>query len=272
MTRTTGTTTYFDLSTTDLAAASAFYSGLFGWDFEDTGEEFGHYTMLSNGPLGQGGTLVGGAMDVAGMSCEEGGTIEPSWGVYLAVEDLDARLAKATDHGATVPVPAMDIGPAGRMAMILDPAGADVCLWQAGDTEGSAFTGAAGSPVWSELMTDQYDESQAFYTEVFGAVFTPMAEEMQTGDEPFRYVTNNVDGEPNWGLCDLTQMPGPDTGWRIYFGVDSCDAAVARVKELGGKVLDGPYDSPFGRIASIEDPTGASFQISAMSETKADAR
>lgn len=272
MTRTIGTTTWLDLNTTDLAAASAFYSGLFGWDFLDSGEEFDHYRMISNGSLGQGGALVGGAEDVTGKTCPDGGALPSYWDVYLAVEDVDARLEKAVAHGAQVFVPATDMGTAGRAASILDPSGAATDLWQAGDTEGYEATGAAGSPVWFELMTDQYDESQAFYTDVFGAAFTPMAEEMQTGDEPFRYVTNNIDGEPNWGLCDLTQMPGPDKGWRIYFGVDSCDAAVARVKELGGTVLDGPYDSPFGRIASIEDPTGASFQISAMSEAKADAR
>ena len=46
----------------------------------------------------------------------------------------------------------------------------------------------------------------------------------------------------------------------------STESALARVRELGGSVLDGPIDSPFGRITTIADPEGATFQISAMSE------
>ena len=54
--------------------------------------------------------------------------------------------------------------------------------------------------------------------------------------------------------------------WRIYFCVEDCDATVDRVKELGGALLDGPIDAPFGRIATLADPTGASFQVSAVSQ------
>lgn len=49
--------------------------------------------------------------------------------------------------------------------------------------------------------------------------------------------------------------------WRVYFGVENTDHAVPRIQELGGKLLDGPVDSPFGRIATIADPQGATFQI-----------
>ena len=55
-------------------------------------------------------------------------------------------------------------------------------------------------------------------------------------------------------------------GWRVHFGVECTEQALQRVRKLGGSVLDGPIDSPFGRITTVADLEGASFQISAMSE------
>ena len=90
MTRSTGTSTWLDLSITDTEAAKAFYSGLFGWEFEDLGESMNHYHLIRND-----GALVGGLMNVSGMTCPTGDPLPPEWGVYLAVDDADARTAKA---------------------------------------------------------------------------------------------------------------------------------------------------------------------------------
>lgn len=265
MARTLGTTTWLDLGTTDFAAAQAFYSGLFGWTFDDGGPEFGHYHMVRNGDA-----LVGGAMDVSGMTCPEGDPLPSSWGVYLAVDDVDQRVESALANGGTLVVPAGNAGPAGRFAVVLDPNKADIGLWQAGDTEGYEFTGESGSPVWFENMTHGFDQASKFYTEVFGANLVAMQEEM--AGEDFRYVTNGEEESASWGMGDATgMMPEEATGWRVYFGVDSSAAAIAKVQELGGKVLDGPTPSPFGTIATVEDPTGATFQICAMSEAAPEA-
>ena len=49
--------------------------------------------------------------------------------------------------------------------------------------------------------------------------------------------------------------------WLPYFTVPSCDGAVARVQELGGEALAGPFDVPQGRIAVVRDPQGAVFGL-----------
>ncbi|MGP9538843.1 VOC family protein [Brachybacterium sp. AOP43-C2-M15] len=260
MSRSTGTSTWLDLSITDTDVAKTFYSGLFGWEFEDLGEDFRHYHLIRND-----GALVGGMMNIAGMTCPEGRPLPSEWGVYLAVDDVDARAATARAAGGMVVVEPDAISEYGRMAVVLDSTGALIGLWQAGTLEGFEFTGTPGSPVWFELMTHRFDEASAFYTEVFDAQLAPMTEEMS--DPDFRYSTNGPGETASWGLCDATGvMPEDATGWRIYLGVESSDAALARVVELGGKVLDGPTPSPFGTIATIADPDGATFQISAMSE------
>lgn len=261
MSRPTGTTTWLDLGSTDLRAAQAFYTELFGWEFEDAGEEYHHYHTVRNG-----GALVAGAMDVSGMTCPDGQPLLSEWSVFLAVDDIDARVDRALAAGAHVIVPATDAGEAGRHAVLLDPAGNPVGLWQAGQTEGYEFTAAPGSPVWFEVMTHDFDAAARFYTEVLDAELVPMTEEME--DDSFRYVTNGAQDTATWGLGDATGViPEGEGGWRIYFAVDACDAAVERIRELGGSLLDGPIDSPFGRIATVADPTGASFQICAMSES-----
>ncbi|MGP9583055.1 VOC family protein, partial [Brachybacterium sp. AOP35-5H-19] len=145
MTRSTGTSTWLDLSITDTDAAKAFYGGLFGWEFEDLGESFNHYHLIRNG-----GALVGGLMNVSGMTCPAGDPLPPEWGVYLAVDDADARTAKATAAGGTVMVPPDAISDSGRMSVVLDATGAPIGLWQAGNLEGYEFTGTPGSPVWFE--------------------------------------------------------------------------------------------------------------------------
>ena len=100
-----------------------------------------------------------------------------------------------------------------------------------------------------------------------GFSLTPMGEAMDEDGDGFRYATNGSGESASWGLCDAAgMMPEEAMGWRVYFGVESTEQALAKVQELGGSVLDGPIDSPFGRITTIADPEGASFQISAMGE------
>lgn len=261
MTRTVGTPTWIDFGSTDFPASKAFYEQLFGWEFADSGEQFGHYNMIT-----KDGALVGGGMNVAGMTCPEGDQIPSSWDVYLTVDDVDARVQKAVENGATVIVEPGDAGPAGRFAMVLDPTKAPIGLWKGGDTEGYEFSGNPGTPVWFELMTQDFDASSEFYTEVFD--FNPVSMSTPMDDTSFRYSTNGPEAEASSGMCDASGFIPAEVGsfWRVYFCVESCDPAVERVQELGGKLLDGPEDSPFGRLATVADPAGAMFQICAPSE------
>lgn len=265
MPRTTGTPTWLDLGTTDLDAAKTFYQELFGWTFTDSGADYGHYNMIT-----KDGALVGGAMDFGNFPADESVPVpdegaRSAWDVFLAVDDVDARLELATKHGATVLFPASDVGGAGRCATVSDPTGASIALWQAGDTDGYQFTGSAGTPVWFELMTQDFEGAKDFYSAVFDfkpvAMTTPM-EEGSTVDEA-SYATNGPQSEASSGICNVAGFVPEEEGswWRIYFAVDGCDQAVETATRLGGKLLDGPEDSPFGRIATLADPTGASFQI-----------
>jgi predicted enzyme related to lactoylglutathione lyase len=93
----------------------------FGSQAMDMGE-MGTYTMLTRG--GQAVCGVLGTRDMPGMS-----DVPPHWATYLAVDDVDARVAKCVEHGAKLVVPAMDIPTIGRMALISDPQGAHIWLF-----------------------------------------------------------------------------------------------------------------------------------------------
>lgn len=249
-----GDPVWVDFGSTDFAASKAFYEQFFGWNLTDSGEAMAHYHMID-----KDGDLVGGGMSVAGMTCPDGEPLPSEWGVFLAVDDVDATFERAIAAGAHQVAPPMDAGAAGRHAIILDPTGALIGLWHGNEVDGFVFSGKPATPAWFELMTQDYDTASKFYTDVFGADLVPMP----AGDSGFRYATNGPQETGTYGICDAAGVVPAEVGsyWRTYFIVDGCDAAVARVKELGGSLLDGPEDSPFGRIATVADPAGASFQI-----------
>lgn len=252
-----GSPTWMDLGTDDVEGAKAFYTALFGWDFLDQGPDFGGYLMIK-----QGDAFVGGAM--SSRMTPEGPVDEPqfptSWTIYLRVEDIDAALAKVEPHGGSVMVPAMEVGDAGKMAVVTAADGAVVGLWQPKDFEGYDFTGQPGSPVWFETMSKDYDAAAAFYTEVFGWTITPMG---QIPEGQPRYATNGEGSAASAGVCEATTFLPDDVPsyWRMYLAVEDCDAAAAKVQELDGTLLDGPMDSPFGRLATVTDPQGGMFQV-----------
>lgn len=266
MARPLGTPTWIDYTANGLEPSLAFYERLAGWSIVDQGEAYGHY-HLASGSAGE----VAGLMDTTGMLCPGGGEVPTAWDVYLAVESVDATLAKARAAGAEVVVEAMDVPGRGRTAMVLDPAGAAVGLWEERGFAGFPDSTAPGCAVWFELMSSDADASRRFYTEVFGFDYQPMpiASEKVVGtdnavmDEAPGYWTNGTSETATSGLGDASSwlQPGERSYWRWYLSVASTDAALDTVRELGGSVLDGPSDTPWGRMATIADPAGATLQV-----------
>jgi predicted enzyme related to lactoylglutathione lyase len=59
---------------------------------------------------------------------------------------------------------------------------------------------------------------------------------------------------------------GVPAHWAVYFGVDDADATLATVVDLGGAVVQPAEDTPYGRLATATDPTGAQFKLVAPNE------
>lgn len=241
-----GAPAWVDLMAADFDAAKAFYGELFGWDFAESGEEFGYYSTA---------TLHGDA--VAGIGPAQGPEAPPpAWTTYLAADDAEALSAKISTAGGTVIMPAMQVGDFGTMVIAVDPTGAFFGLWQSGTHTGIECYSEPGSLVWSEAMVSDYQVGKDFYAEVFGYTYS------EIGDEHGQYSTIELNGQTVAGIGPASLMgEGAPPHWRTYFGVEDAAAACAKVVQLGGTVVAEPFDTPFGTMAGVAGPAGEVFLL-----------
>jgi predicted enzyme related to lactoylglutathione lyase len=243
-----GAPCWVDVLTSDPGRTKEFYGRLFGWTVEDPGEEYGGYfNFLKDGVHVAGGMRNDGESGVPDL-----------WSVYLATDDADATIERTVAAGGQVMVPAMDVMELGRMAVVIDVGGAVIGTWQPGLHKGFGVLAEPGAPAWFELHTRAYDASIEFYRDVFGWK-TQVA-----SDEPeFRYSTLDSNGEQLAGVMDASAFlpDGVPATWNVYFAVPNADAALSEIVALGGEVVVGAEDTPYGRLATAADATGALFKI-----------
>jgi predicted enzyme related to lactoylglutathione lyase len=245
---TPGTFCWTDLMTTDQDAAKAFYGGLFGWEAVDMPVGDGiSYSMQR-----LGGKDVAAISPQPQMQREMG--IPPTWNSYVSVESADATAERAKELGANVHAPPFDVMEAGRMAVLGDPQGAFVFLWEPRQHFGAALVNEPGALVWNELNSPDLDGSSAFYSGLFGWTIAPF----EASPEPYLSIKN---GEANNGGIRELSQPGVPPHWLAYFGVEDIDAGLAKVEELGGAKVVGPIDIQIAKIAVVHDPQGAVFAI-----------
>ena len=248
---TQGTPNWVDLPTSDQAAAKAFYAGLFGWTYDDQpmGAE-GEGQVYSMAVL-NGHQVAAISPQPAEMAAADA---PPMWNTYLAVDSADEATAKVEAAGGKVAMAPFDVMDAGRMSFVMDPSGAPVALWQAGQHIGATLVNEPGTLNWNELVTSDPGATR-FYADVFGLT----TETMDMGDAgPY---TVFKAGDAMVGGSMAPQMPGVPNHWLVYFGTDDADATAARAAELGGSVVVPPFDIPVGRIAVLSDPQGAMFSV-----------
>ena len=242
-----GTPNWVDLQTSDQDAAKSFYTGLFGWTYDDQPMPQG--AVYSMAKLGEEhvAAIAPQAPEVAAAGAA------PRWNTYLAVDLVDEAVAKVEAAGGRVAMAPFDVMDAGRMAFVLDPSGAGVALWQAGHHIGATLVNEAGSLAWNELIiTDP--SATTFYEQVVGVTTATM--DTGTG----KYTLLQAGGEQIAGATS-PQLPGVPNHWHVYFAVADADASVARASMFGGSIQAEPLDTPVGRIAVVGDPQGAVFSI-----------
>ena len=274
-----GVPCWVDTSQPDPEAALSFYTGLFGWEFEDKmpGGFEGHYFI---------GRIRG--RDVAAVgSVPEGTPPMATWNTYVSVESADETATKVRDAGGEVVMEPFDVMAAGRMAVLTDPEGAVFCVWQAKDHKGAQIVNEHGSLNFNGLATRDPDGAKAFYGAVFGweELALPAGSMWKLpgyGDHleernPGLRVQMAQMGAPE-GFIDVVAALNPIGGdepetparWSVTFAVDDADATAAKVTSLGGELVAGPFDAPWTRTAVIKDPQGATFIASQFFPDNAD--
>jgi uncharacterized protein len=244
-----GTPCWVDLQTTDQDAARSFYADLFGWKYDDQ-------PMPPNGVYSMAVKDDGVVAAIAPQSPELAAAgVPPMWNTYLAVDDVDAATAKVPGCGGQVGMEPFEVMDAGRMSFVIDPAGAAVGLWQAGNHIGATVVNEHGALIWNELTAPDVSAALPFYEQVTG--LTAETKDYGSGTP---YTTLSADGRSVAGAT-APQMEGAPPHWHVYFGSDNVADSAARVTALGGTVLAGPFDTPMGPMATVRDPQGAVFSL-----------
>jgi predicted enzyme related to lactoylglutathione lyase len=245
-----GSPCWTDLWTSDVEGSRSFYSEFFGWEAQDPSPEFGGYFMFTR----NGVPVAGGMGDMGDMAADN------TWKIYLDTDDIARTLEAAGTGGAQVISPAMAVADLGTQAVLIDPTGAHLGTWQAGTFPGFTVLGEHGAPSWFELHTRDYAAAVAFYRSVFRWDIETIGD-----TDEFRYsVMRDPSGEGELaGIMDASAFLPADVPsyWSLYWEVDDADAAVAKVKALGGSVVADATDTPYGRLATVTDPAGAQFKL-----------
>jgi predicted enzyme related to lactoylglutathione lyase len=245
-----GSFCWIELGTSDQNAAKNFYASLFGWtvqDFPMGPDQFYSMFNLDNRNTGGGYTLQPD-MVAAG--------VPPHWMLYIAVESADASAEKAGKLGAKVEAGPFDVFNFGRMAVLHDPTGAAVSLWQPMSHTGIGIAGVPGTLCWADLMTPDVPAAKKFYSGLFGWT-------IEAGEhDPSGYLHIKNGEHFIGGIPPKQGNPQAPPHWLLYFLVDNCDAAAAKASGLGAKVLVPPMSMEgVGRWSIIADPQGAVFSL-----------
>jgi predicted enzyme related to lactoylglutathione lyase len=243
-----GTPCWVDLQSHDPEAAKAFYEGLFGWEFDDQPMPQGPpYSMA----LKHGEPVAAISPMPSNMVLD--GT-PPYWNSYISVDDLDATTKAAKAAGAQVLAEPFDVMAAGRMSVVIDPTGALINFWQAGQHIGATLVNEPGTLIWNELITDNGEVAYAFYDKVLGL----KAEQSDLSGSP--YFLLKV-GDEMVGGSMAPPMEGISNHWHVYFAVEAMEPALEKARQLGAKVINGPRPTPIGPMATVSDPQGAIFSL-----------
>ncbi|MFI1964205.1 VOC family protein [Streptomyces pathocidini] len=232
-----------ELGTSDPEGAAAFYGRVLGWRAEtDPRPEAGGYTrlLLDDDP-------------VAGLVPHQAAGQPVAWTFSVAVADADGTAGEVPKAGGTVLLDPTDVLDLGRYAVIADPGGAVLTLWEARTFRGAARLNEPGALCWVELATRDTAAAEAFYGSVFG-----------WSAEGGPYVHWGVGGRNFGGMVRMDERypEGAPPHWTLYFAVLNVDAAVNTATEAGGSVGYPAMDIPgTGRVAGLYDPQGGAFAV-----------
>lgn len=242
---------WYELMTTDIECANAFYASVVGWGARDASMPGPTYSLFTIGD-----SPVAGLVNVPEDARRTGAT--PHWIGYVGVDDVDATVDRIKRLGGAVFVPPTDVPNVSRFSVVADPQMATLALvtGQRSSRAQSAGLGAPGRVGWHELLAADWEKAFAFYRELFG---------WQKADSHVgvmgMYQGFSVGAETIGGM--FTKPPTlPLPFWLYYFNIDDIQTAAKRVEAGGGQILYGPTEVPGGAwIVHCTDPQGAIFAL-----------
>jgi len=241
---------FMELISPDIESAKRFYSGLFGWTFQTTTSGNLDYAEAYINDYPIAGLIQKKILDNEHR--------QSAWLTFISVGDIDAAKTLAVQHGAKVLVAPKDVPDRGRQAVLLDPEGAVFAMLTSNSGDPSDVLSVPGEWIWSSLLSSDPDAGAAFYQALFNyEIFELPA---KTGTE------NLMLASENYARASINSLPSGEQGrhsdWISYVRVVDADSMVAKVVELGGKILVKPRIDRHGeKVAIVADPAGALFGL-----------
>jgi predicted enzyme related to lactoylglutathione lyase len=234
---------WVELATGQPDAEANFYADIFGWSRE---------------PVGDGWEFHIGHAVVAGMRHEPSLEGSSRWIPHVNVVDVEGAARLAAELGGDIDAPAEEIPGRGFSAIVSDPLGSRLALWESAGFRGADAVSQPGCFTWAELATTDPKRAGDFYAGMFGWQVIP--DEQASS----KWTLQHLDGR---AVAGLTSSPVVEYGgWNVYFSVADCDEVVNLVKEHGGREVTKPVNIPAGRFAWCEDPQGARFAVIAVDQ------
>jgi predicted enzyme related to lactoylglutathione lyase len=244
---------WHDLITDTPAASEAFYTALFGWEFESVGIGFGSGASTNYKLIRHDGRLIGGMIDQTRLEVEDDIS---QWVVLVSTDDIERAVQIVIDDGGTVFTPPTALADRGRIAVVADPQGAFFALLETKDGDPLDRKPSINDFLWNELWTDDTAAAVRFYQHLAGY---DLEEKIVTADESYQFLSK--DGVPRAGILtnpieDLAPL------WSTYVRVEDPAAITAQVEALGGRILLPVHDRELGgQVALIAGPSGAGIVI-----------
>ena len=242
---------WYELITTDVEAARAFYTNVMSWGARDASVPGRTYLLFTAGKA-----LVSGLMDLPEGARKTGA--KPYWIGYVRVNDADAAADRIKRLGGAVHIPPTDIPDISRFSVFTDPQSAVLALVKSlsPDHGQPVEPGAPGRVGWHELLAVDWEKALAFYSELF---------DWQKADADIdatgTYQLFSAGGQTIGGMLTKPAMV-PIPLWLYYFNVGDINAAAGRVKAASGQILMDPVEVPGGNwMVQCTDPQGAVFAL-----------
>jgi hypothetical protein len=248
-----GSFVWYELLSTDVAAAKAFYAKVVGWSVQDMPMPGMSYTLLF-----AGATQIGGMMATPADAARAG--LRPHWGCYIEVDDCDGAASKLERLGGKIHRAPTDIPNVGRFAAVADPQGAMFNLFKPTQSGERSVSNVPGQVSWHELHTQDRVKAFDFYSEMFG---WQKGESHDMGPMG-TYQLFTINGVPSGGVFN-SPAAGAAPFWLVYFNVAEIEAGAKRITEGGGKITNGPMQVPGGTwVIQAADPQGAAFALASL--------
>jgi predicted enzyme related to lactoylglutathione lyase len=251
---------WYDLTTTDMDAAKAFYCAVMGWEcveIPNAMPDGGSYYLFKRSGVEAN---TAGMMALPKETTNE--ELRPVWTGYVAVDNVDGMARNFSDGGGSIVEMPEDIPNVGRIASVADAHGATLCVakfLQDEEMPDMPEFGAPGSIGWNELFAGNAEEAMRFYSTMFGWRETST---MDMGSMGIYHLFAH--GERDIGGMMTKPHDRPTPFWNYYFAVEALDAAAEAVKTHGGTLLREPAQVPGGTwVVQATDPQGAFFSLMA---------